>query len=295
MSGAPYMPLYVADYLADTGHLTTLEHGAYLLLIMHYWRAGALPNDDRKLATICRVSGHQWRVIRDTMAAFFEDGWRHDRVEIEIASYKRKTEAHTQNGKLGGQAKALKIKDAGLANAKGSPELNYSEPLASSSDVRIREETIVSSKTEAKASVVRPKKSRSVFEYPEDFERFWSEYPTDPNMSKKEAFAEWSKLSDDDRQKAIVSCRPFRVYCSSRPDYRPVHANRYLSQGRFLGHAAVAVQTSKSVFVRIGTPQWQAWEAEYRRTRQQSPPVNKEGNGWHFPSEWPPNGREHAA
>jgi len=39
------MPLYVADYLADTAHLGALESGVYLHLIMHYWLKGGLPDD----------------------------------------------------------------------------------------------------------------------------------------------------------------------------------------------------------------------------------------------------------
>lgn len=69
----PYMPLYIADYQADTGHLTAIEHGAYLLLIMCYWQKGApLPLDDRKLARICKVSGQQWARIKPTILEFFE-------------------------------------------------------------------------------------------------------------------------------------------------------------------------------------------------------------------------------
>lgn len=80
-----WMPLYVADYLADTGHLSTVEHGAYMLLIMHYWQTGGLPDDDRKLARIARLPLEQWQEIRDTLSDLFGPQWEHKRIDAELA------------------------------------------------------------------------------------------------------------------------------------------------------------------------------------------------------------------
>lgn len=79
-----WMPLYVADYLADTGHLSAAEHGAYLLLIMHYWQNGGLPNEDRRLARIARMSPAEWEDSREVLFDMFEDGWKHHRIEAEL-------------------------------------------------------------------------------------------------------------------------------------------------------------------------------------------------------------------
>ena len=78
------MPLYVADYLADTRHLGALEHGAYLLLLMHYWQTGGLPDDDGRLARIACTTPTEWRKIRSALADFFEPGWKHGRMEREL-------------------------------------------------------------------------------------------------------------------------------------------------------------------------------------------------------------------
>jgi uncharacterized protein YdaU (DUF1376 family) len=78
------MPLYVADYRADTAHLSAAQHGAYLLLIMHYWQMGRLPDDEKTLARIACMTPAEWRRNRSAIEAFFEPGWRHGRIEEEL-------------------------------------------------------------------------------------------------------------------------------------------------------------------------------------------------------------------
>lgn len=80
----PWMPFYVTDYLTDTGHLSTVQHGAYILLLVYYWTHGGLPSDERQLANITRLNARQWHRHRATLQAFFYDGWKHKRVEREL-------------------------------------------------------------------------------------------------------------------------------------------------------------------------------------------------------------------
>lgn len=112
----PWMPLYVADYLADTGHLTTAEHGAYLLLIMHYWKNGGLPSDDGKLARIARCSMRDWLGMRQTLSEFFGEGWTHGRIEHELATslaaYEKRAKAGAKGGSRGGSGGSSKGSNA---------------------------------------------------------------------------------------------------------------------------------------------------------------------------------------
>jgi len=88
------MPLYVADYLADTGHLTCAESGAYLHLIMAYWRAGGpIQMHDAALARAARMTPGEWDAARDAVLAFFirsDDGTlMHKRIDHELAEAER--------------------------------------------------------------------------------------------------------------------------------------------------------------------------------------------------------------
>jgi uncharacterized protein YdaU (DUF1376 family) len=101
-----WMPLYVGDYLADTMHLSAEEHGAYLLLLMHSWRTGALPDDDKTLAAIARVSLKVWRAgLGGTIRAFFSPSER-GLVQLRLERERERAGANTQKRRAAGAAGA---------------------------------------------------------------------------------------------------------------------------------------------------------------------------------------------
>lgn len=106
------MPLYVADYLADTGHLSTFEHGAYLLLLMSMWRCGGhLPNDPAKLAKHAKLTPDRWRKVAPAILDFFtvEGGMiTHKRLAKEMTRYDGIVKARTTASHAGVEAKRLK-------------------------------------------------------------------------------------------------------------------------------------------------------------------------------------------
>jgi len=98
-----WMPLYFGAYLSDTMHLTTEQHGAYLLLLMAAWKqGGALPDDDTQLAAITRLSAATWRRQRPVLERFWviQGGqWRQKRVDAELAKANNMIEQRAIAGK----------------------------------------------------------------------------------------------------------------------------------------------------------------------------------------------------
>ena len=102
-----WMPLYIGDYLADTMELDATEHGAYLLLIMHYWRTQKpLPLDLRLISKIARIKPSRTsNAVRNTVIGYFRkdvNGYVHPRIELELEKNRLKKEKAKQNGELGG-------------------------------------------------------------------------------------------------------------------------------------------------------------------------------------------------
>jgi uncharacterized protein YdaU (DUF1376 family) len=198
---APFMQLYVADYLGDTRHLTTEQHGAYLLLLMTMWRSeGVLSDDPVKLARIAGLTVAKWKRISDDILAFFtpcEGGYTQARLAAELTIADEKSEKRSQSGKAGARAKALKANKAASANAarslKHSPE---PEP---------------EKKEEAKASLSPRATEKAKSSYPEAFEAAWSAYPhVKGRSSKPDTLGQWKAMSPADREALAAACDRYR-------------------------------------------------------------------------------------
>lgn len=127
----PWMPLYVGDYLGDTGHLTTTQHGAYLLLIMHYWRKGELPDDDRQLAKITKLPIKIWIDYRPIIQDFFHSGWKHKRLDKELQRMMTVSAKRSVAGQTGGISSALsrmKLEAKSLSNHASSQAIAQQLP-----------------------------------------------------------------------------------------------------------------------------------------------------------------------
>ena len=139
----------MADYLADTGKLSTEQHGAYLLILMDYWRNGAPNDDDAELANIARMSINAWSIARAKLEQYFsitEGKWLHKRVEQEMVNAaSNKHSAHARAIK-GSDARWNKNKDASSNASSNAQVMLASCPSPSPSPIQ---------------EIDKPKRSRS--------------------------------------------------------------------------------------------------------------------------------------
>lgn len=139
-----WMPFFVGDYLSATSRLTTEQHGAYLLIILDYWKNGPPPDDDAVLAQIARLAPAAWKRARAALCGFFDivDGqWIQKRVEHERERAANITGERSKAGKAGA-AKRWSKRSKPIANAMQLPLANAQQndapsPSPSSTNVEL--------------------------------------------------------------------------------------------------------------------------------------------------------------
>ena len=99
---------HLGDYAKATAHLSILEHGVYLLMLLHYYATEApLPAD---VAVICRIiraiARAEVEAVRSILDQFWTPGphgWTNGRGTEEIERATRQREINTELGKRGGR------------------------------------------------------------------------------------------------------------------------------------------------------------------------------------------------
>jgi uncharacterized protein YdaU (DUF1376 family) len=194
-SNRAWMPLHIETYLADTGYLTAAEHGAYMLLIMTYWRDGGLPTDERMIARIAKMSKEQWEESRDVLASFFKDGWRHSRIDAEMAKAddiieKRRAAANGRHG-------------------KSKPDASAEQTPSKSTDTDVPPRTSEPSSSSFHSEDAPPKPPEG--EGAALFERLVETYPKSSNTKLDRAEKQFRRLSPADQALAVEQARPFEI------------------------------------------------------------------------------------
>lgn len=279
-----WMPLYVADYLADTGHLSAAEHGAYLLLIMHYWQNGGLPNEDRRLARICRMSPDEWADARETLFDMFDDGWKHARIEEELQaardiSDKAKEKAAKRWNKPGiadADAAAMPVHMPQVCQSQSQPPLSTvsNEPVERRAKAQPEHAQIL----EALTGVLSEDRARAVIEH-----RKKKKSPLNVHIAQLLA-RQFSQLAEPDKAADLMMMRGWQgceiEWC--------VNAGLQLASSPSLATSG----DGGRVFVKQDSDAWWAWR-DYRKamgkpTATAITSKEHKADGWWFESEFPP-------
>lgn len=128
-----WMPLFIGDYLAGTSRLTTEQHGAYLLLIMDYWKNGALPDNDQILAQIARLAPDAWSMHRAVLEQFFtvsNGQWVHARIEKELDAARSKKAKAKEKAEAAARARWEKERAATESKEECSEHATSTAPSA---------------------------------------------------------------------------------------------------------------------------------------------------------------------
>lgn len=102
-----YIKWYIGDYMKKTGTLSIAEHGAYCLMLQHYYATEAPLPVGRDLYHLLRALSKQEREAVDLVASRYwlqtESGLVHERADEEIQKAASAREKHAECGKKGGR------------------------------------------------------------------------------------------------------------------------------------------------------------------------------------------------
>lgn len=121
-----YYRFFPGDYQRDTGDLSLVEHGAYRVLLDHYYTQECLPADKEKCYRIARAfTQAEQAAVDNIIKRFFRadgDVLRNKKADKEIIERKAFIDAQSERGKRGAAARWNKENSMAGAMAQALPE-----------------------------------------------------------------------------------------------------------------------------------------------------------------------------
>ena len=210
-----WFPLYSGDYGRKTAHLSVVENGAYLLLLIHYYATGRpLPNDKVSLYRIARAHGDDERAAVDSVVSQFftlqDDGYHNSRADVELG---KRAEFHNKlaaAGRKRWQQPGIEPGTSQAVSVAGSPAIARPQPQPQLQ----KEKTSSAPKTGAREIGST------------EFQAFWDAYPR--HEGRKPALKAWMRLNLDSRLGEVLA--GLEAWKANRdPTYMP-YAQGWLNQ-----------------------------------------------------------------
>lgn len=134
MTGLSWYPRYTGDYSRKTKHLTMLEHGAYNMLLDHYYATGEplffsnasgnaeLMPDHSRLYRLCSaITKEEQNAVDAVLRMFFtmtKDGYINKKAKEVIETQLEKHQKRVEAGRKGGKQKYSNAKSNDTAKPK---------------------------------------------------------------------------------------------------------------------------------------------------------------------------------
>lgn len=142
-------PLWVDAFLRDTQHLAADEVGAYMLILMVMWSRESCdyPDDDHRLARVCRVSLRLWKSrLGPALRPFFQSASGalvSKRLREEAAYVERQCKAQSDRKRTEDDDKPLKYQDEALSadnQRKYPPDISPEYPSQQPNNPTVEED-----------------------------------------------------------------------------------------------------------------------------------------------------------
>lgn len=281
MARYPCLPLWTDAWVADTQHLTRLERGTYLDLLVLMWRSPncEVPDDPKWLARKLKLSDDEFaNDLKPLIKEFCQRNaglLSQKRLKREWGRIQQSSARQSKRAK----SRWDKEKDSSRGNAALHASGNASISIST------------------KESIISESILPSLFDWPKDHaEVFWSRYPLKVGRKKalealekvRKVHIPWPRLLEGlDRYAASVAGKEPKYIKHATTWLNGAHWDDVIPQTN--GYHPKLPPPDPSVagfFIKIDTPQWRSWQEHLLKTTGKgSPCVNF---GWRFPTEWPP-------